>query len=97
MNCKTSGQTLCHTIPSSKMGTAIANSWEDEGMVDELNPLKGKIALIFLSENSIGDFSDHLFSEPFLKQWQGFEIEIQVVSIKKEPNVMQIFFLYRVN
>ena len=71
MNSKTSGQTLCHTIPSSKMGTAIANSWEDEGMVDELNPLKGKIALIFLSENSIGDFSDHLFSEPFRNQWQG--------------------------
>ena len=73
MNSKTSGQTLCHTIPSSKMGTAIANSWEDKSMVDELNPLKGKIALIFLSEKSIGDFSGHLFSDPFRNQWQGYK------------------------
>lgn len=94
MNSKTSGQTLCHTIPSSKMGTAIANSWEDKGMVDELNPLKGKIALIFLSENSIGDFSDHLFSEPFCKQWQGHKPKPDMKNPHDFVKEMDAFFGY---
>lgn len=94
MNSKTSGQTLCHTIPSSKMGTAIANSWEDEGMVDELNPLKGKIALIFLSENSIGDFSHHLFSEPFRKQWQGYKTKPDLKNPHDFVNHLDAFFGY---
>ena len=94
MNSKTSGQTLCHTIPSSKMGTAIANSWEDEGMVDELNPLKGKIALIFLNENSIGDFSDNLFSKPFLKQWQGYETKPDLKNPHDFVDQLDKFFGY---
>ena len=94
MNSKTSGQTLCHTIPSSEMGTAIANSWEDKGMVDELNPLKGKIALIFLSENSIGDFSDHLFSEPFLKQWQGYKLKPDLKKPHDFVDQLDKFFGY---
>ena len=78
------------------MGTAIANSWEDEGMVDELNPLKGKIALIFLSENSIGDFSQHLFSEPFRNQWQGYDRETKPDLKKPHDFVDQLdkFFGY---
>ena len=94
MNPKTSGQTLCHTIPSLEMSTAVASSWEYEGMVDELNPLKGKIALIFLSENSIGDFSQHLFSEPFRNQWRGFKTKPDLKNPDDFVGQLDTFFGY---
>lgn len=76
------------------MSTAVASSWEYEGMVDELNPLKGKIALIFLSENSIGDFSQHLFSEPFRNQWRGFKTKPDLKNPDDFVGQLDTFFGY---
>lgn len=94
MNSNTSGQTLCRTIPSSEMSTALSSSGEYEGMVDELNPLKGKIALIFLSEHSMGGFSEHLFSQPFRDQWQGFETKPNLKIPYDFVNQLDTFFGY---
>ncbi len=65
------GQTLCHSMASSKTGTAFVSYGGYDYMADESHPLEGKIALIFLDANAVQEFQGHLFSEQFSGQYTG--------------------------